>query len=305
MSFAIDGRLLRFQPGLASRSGSFRFVAASRSASTPMRQVTVKLAHQLADGTADRCAAIPVFPQRQIAQKDTFGALRRQCCSYPTSRRKRSAAGGTHRKHPKGKESVPLAKAFSSMLTGSIYRRGGRFLVEKLSTRNLANSKHTEQTDPHAPPLPDLKLFLAYLSVHVRAAAWNKTESDRDSHADEDLGRSSTNQPETSRTRSSLVRPPKGVENLRGKYKVVPWRARCQTEHRCSNVEDSQLEIRFRTLALEMGEPQLRKRTARNIYVRPSKLIIVPEQDRQQPKRARSEPQTSGMRTEETIMQTV
>ena len=72
---------------------------------------------------------------------------------------------------------------------------------------------------------------------------------------------------------------------------------------------------RFRTLALEMGEPQtktfrmkptvpgcltdVRKRTSRNIYVRPSKLIIVPEQDRQLPKRARSEPQTSSMRTDD------
>ena len=63
LSFAI-GRLLRFQPGLASRLGSLRFVATSRSANTPMRQVTAKLTHQLADGTADRCAAIPVFPQR-------------------------------------------------------------------------------------------------------------------------------------------------------------------------------------------------------------------------------------------------
>ena len=64
LSFAIDGRLLRFQLGLASRSGSLRFVGASRSANTRMRQVTAKLAHQLADGTADSCAAIPVFPQR-------------------------------------------------------------------------------------------------------------------------------------------------------------------------------------------------------------------------------------------------
>ena len=31
LSFAIDGRLLRFQPGLASRSGSLRFVATSFS----------------------------------------------------------------------------------------------------------------------------------------------------------------------------------------------------------------------------------------------------------------------------------
>ena len=93
-------------------------------------------------------------------------------------------------KAPQGKGVGPARESLLFHAHSSIYRRGGRYLFEKLSTRNLANWKHTEQTDPHAPPLPDLKLFLAYLSVHVRAAAWNKTES-RDSHADEDLGRSS------------------------------------------------------------------------------------------------------------------
>ena len=120
LSCAIDGRLLRFQPGFASRSGSLRFVATSRSANTLMRQVTVKLAHQLADGTADRCAAIPVFSaETEIAQKDTFGALRRQCYSFPTSHRKRSAAlqcPGRGRNAPKAHQGKGVGPARESLL---------------------------------------------------------------------------------------------------------------------------------------------------------------------------------------------
>ena len=72
---------------------------------------------------------------------------------------------------------------------------------------------------------------------------------------------------------------------------------------------------RVETLALKMGGPQpktfrvkptvvgwltdMRKRTARNmVHVRPSKLMLVLEQNRQLPKRARSEPTAAGMRTE-------
>ena len=73
------------------------------------------------------CAAVPVSPaETQIAQEDTLGdsavnvapsrphaANAAQLCSSQED-------GGNHRKHPKGKESLLLAKASSSMLTSSI-----------------------------------------------------------------------------------------------------------------------------------------------------------------------------------------
>ena len=118
---------------------------------------------------------------------------------------------------PKGTESFPLERASSSTLTG-------------FKDAEWCSEKQTEQPVPSSSSLPDPKRFLAYLSVHARAAGRKKTEPDRDSHADEELPRSShalrITQSKKSPPRRSPVRPQSGVE-----YKAEqPRRAQRQTE---------------------------------------------------------------------------
>ena len=79
--------------------------------------------------------------------------------------------------------------------------------------RVVLGKKKTEQPVPSSSSLPDPKRFLAYLSVHARAAGRKKTEPDRDSHADEEL-------PRPSHTRRSPVRPQSSVEKATGDDKA-------------------------------------------------------------------------------------